>query len=69
MIFGFEASATMTSYESKVRVFFRLRNINIVGFYYLFNCYMFRSYDQLQAEIYLLELTLLTTDNLKIRSQ
>jgi hypothetical protein len=35
-------------------------------FYYLFllNCYMFRSYDHLQAEIYLLELTLLITDTL-----
>jgi hypothetical protein len=45
-----------------VRVFFfRLRNVAIVG-YYLFDCYMFRSYDHLQAEIYLLEITLLTTD-------
>jgi hypothetical protein len=35
-------------------------------FYYLFllNCYMFRSYDHLQAEIHLLEITLLTTDPL-----
>jgi hypothetical protein len=41
---------------------FRLRNVTVVGFYYLFNCYMFRSYDHLQAEIYLLELTLLTTN-------
>jgi hypothetical protein len=46
----------------KVRGFFRLRNANILGFYYLFNCYMFRSYDHLHADIYLLELTLLTTD-------
>jgi hypothetical protein len=35
-------------------VLFRLRNATIVGFYYLFlrNCYMFRSYDHLQVEIY-----------------
>jgi hypothetical protein len=39
----------------------RLHNVTIVGFYYLFNCYMFRSYDHLQADIYLLELTLLAT--------
>jgi hypothetical protein len=50
--------------EIKVTGFFRLRNITIVGFYYLFNCYTFRSYDHLQAEIYLLELILLTTDQL-----
>jgi hypothetical protein len=39
--------------------FFRLRNVTIVGFYYLFllNCYMFRSYDHPNVEIhvYLLE--------------
>jgi hypothetical protein len=35
-------------------------------FYYLFDCYMFRSYDHLQAEVYLLELTLLTTDALLV---
>jgi hypothetical protein len=46
----------------QVRGFFRLRNVIIVGFYYLFNNHMFRSYDLLQAEIYLLELTLLKTD-------
>jgi hypothetical protein len=44
--------------------FFRLRNVTIVGFYYLFNWYMLRSYDHLQAEIYMLEITLLTTDPL-----
>jgi hypothetical protein len=47
--------------EIKVRGLFRLCNVTVVGFYYLFNCYMFRSYDHLQAEIYLLEITLLTT--------
>jgi hypothetical protein len=31
---------------------FHLRNVNIVGFYYLFNCYMFRSYDHLHADIF-----------------
>jgi predicted amino acid racemase len=39
----------------KVRGVFRLRNVNIVGFYYLFNCfncYMFRSYDNLQVDIF-----------------
>jgi hypothetical protein len=44
--------------DVKVRGFFRLRNVNMVGFYYLLNCYMFRSYDHIQAEMYLLELTL-----------
>jgi hypothetical protein len=29
---------------------FRLRNVNTVGFYYLFNCYMFRSHDHLQVD-------------------
>jgi hypothetical protein len=44
-----------------VRGFFHLCNVNIVGFfYYLFNCYMFQSYDHLQADIYFIELTLLT---------
>jgi hypothetical protein len=38
--------------EIKVRGFCRLHNVNIVGFYYLFNCYMFRSYNNLQVEIY-----------------
>jgi hypothetical protein len=36
-------------------VLFRLRNVTVVGyFYYLIlpNCYMFRRYDHLQAEIY-----------------
>jgi hypothetical protein len=42
--------------------FFRLSNVNIEGFCFLFNCYMFRSYDHLQADIYLLQLILLTTD-------
>jgi hypothetical protein len=37
---------------------FRLRNVTIVGFYYLLNWYLFRSYDNLQAEIYLLQLTI-----------
>jgi hypothetical protein len=46
--------------EIKVRGFFRLRNITIVCFYYLLNYYMFLSYDHLQAETYLLEITLLT---------
>jgi hypothetical protein len=36
----------------KVRGVFRLRNVNIVGFYYLFNCYMFRSYAHLQVDIF-----------------
>jgi hypothetical protein len=35
--------------------------------YYSLNCYMFRSYDNLHAEIYLLEITLLTTDLLFLR--
>jgi hypothetical protein len=49
----------------KVRGVFRLRNVTITGFYYLLlNCYTFRSYDHLQAEIYFLEITLLTTDPL-----
>jgi hypothetical protein len=43
-----------------MRGFFHLRNVTVVGFYYLFNCYMFRFYDHLQAEIYLLKSTLLT---------
>jgi hypothetical protein len=46
---------------------FRLRNVTIVVFvtiYYYLNCYMFWSYDYLQAEIYLLEFTPLTTDPL-----
>jgi hypothetical protein len=38
------------TWKIKVREFFRLRNVTVVGFYYLFNCYMFRSYDHLQAE-------------------
>jgi hypothetical protein len=37
----------------RVRVFSRLRNITIVDYYYLFNCYMFRSYDHLQVDIYI----------------
>jgi hypothetical protein len=48
--------------EIKVSFFFRLRNVNILRSYYLFNCYIFRLYDYLHAEIYLLELVLLTTD-------
>jgi hypothetical protein len=32
--------------------------------YYYLNCYMFRSYDHLPAEIYLLGFTRLTTDPL-----
>jgi hypothetical protein len=48
--------------DFNVRGFFRLRNVNILDFYYLCNSYMFWSYDHLQADIYLLELTLLTTD-------
>jgi hypothetical protein len=35
--------------------FSRLDNVTVVGFYYLFNCYMFRSNDRLQAEVYLLD--------------
>jgi hypothetical protein len=36
-----------------VRGVFHLRNVNIVGFfYYLFKCYMFRSYNHLQADIF-----------------
>jgi hypothetical protein len=50
--------------QIKVRGVFRLRNVNIAGFSHLFNCYMFRSYDHLQADIFFLELTLLTTDPL-----
>jgi hypothetical protein len=48
----------------KVRGFFRLRKVNIVDFtiYLIATC--FGSYDHLQAEIYLLESTLLTTDPL-----
>jgi hypothetical protein len=41
--------------QFKVKGAFRLRNFNIVGFYYLFNCfncYMFRSYDHLQVHIF-----------------
>jgi hypothetical protein len=36
--------------EIKVRGSFRLRNVTVVGFYYLYSliCYMFRSYDHLQ---------------------
>jgi hypothetical protein len=45
-----------------VRGVFRHCNITIVGFYYLSSCCMFRPYDHLQVEIYLLELTLLITD-------
>jgi hypothetical protein len=44
------------------------RNFRRFFFYYLYylNCYMFRSYDHLQAEIYLLGFTGLTTDPLFI---
>jgi hypothetical protein len=37
---------------------FRLRNVTSVGFFtiYYLNCYMFRSYEHLQVEIYLLGL-------------
>jgi predicted amino acid racemase len=31
---------------------FRLRNINIVGLFNCFNCYMFRSYDNLHADVF-----------------
>jgi hypothetical protein len=48
--------------EMKVSGVFRLHNVTVVGFYYLFNCYIFRSYGHLEAEIYLLDLTLLITD-------
>jgi hypothetical protein len=34
----------------KVMGVFRLHNFNIVDFYYLFYCYMFRSYDHLQVD-------------------
>jgi hypothetical protein len=37
-------------------------HIYIYIYIYTYIGYMFRSYDHLQAEIYLLELTLLTTD-------
>jgi hypothetical protein len=46
---------------------FRLRNVTIVGhftIYYYLNCYIFRSYDHLQVEIYLLGFTRLTMDSL-----
>jgi hypothetical protein len=42
-------------YEIKVRGVFHLRNVNIVGFCYLFNCFncsMFQSYDHLQVDIF-----------------
>jgi hypothetical protein len=39
-------------YHIKAKGVFRLHNVNIVGFYYFFNCYMFRSYDHLQVDIY-----------------
>jgi hypothetical protein len=48
----------------KVRGIFSLRKVTNVGFYYLFNCYMFRSYDHLEVEIYSLEITLLASDPL-----
>jgi hypothetical protein len=42
---------------------FRLRNLNIVGFpTFILLCYMFRSYDHLQAHIFSIGFTLLTTD-------
>jgi hypothetical protein len=51
-----------------VRGLFHLRKVNIVGFFnHLFNCYMFRSYNHLQADIFFLELTLLTMDQLFFR--
>jgi hypothetical protein len=47
----------------KVRRFFHLRNVNVVGFtIYLIT--VFPSYDHLQPEIYLIEFTLLTMDPL-----
>jgi hypothetical protein len=49
----------------------RQRNVTIVVFvtmYYYLTCYMFRSYDHLQAEIYLLGLTRLTTDSNRLRA-
>jgi hypothetical protein len=38
--------------------------VTIVGFYYLFNCYMFRSYDHLQEENILLAMITQLTDPL-----
>jgi hypothetical protein len=57
----FKLLANLTGDQGEV--FFRLRNANIVGFFYLFNCYMFRKYDHLQADIFQ-NFTLLTTDPL-----
>jgi hypothetical protein len=49
-------------YEMEVRGF-RLRNVITVGFtiYCSLHCYIFRSYDHLQGEICLSEITLVTT--------
>jgi hypothetical protein len=46
--------------QTKVKGFFSStqRYYNRFYYYYSRNCYMFRSYDHLQAEIYLLEFTL-----------
>jgi hypothetical protein len=48
---------------------FHLRNVITVGFtvYYSLHCYVFWSYAHLQAEIYLSEITLMTTDQLLLR--
>jgi hypothetical protein len=39
-LYGLSSAVGDKHYQIKVRDFFRLRNVNIVGFYYLFNCYI-----------------------------
>jgi hypothetical protein len=65
-IINFRVPYCVGKFLSKVRGFFCLRNATIAGFtiYYLLNCYMFRSCNHLQTEIYLLEIILLTMDPL-----
>jgi hypothetical protein len=52
-----------------VRGFFHPPNVTIVGIHYLYllNCYMFRSYDHLHVEIYLVEITLLANGSIFFR--
>jgi hypothetical protein len=44
-------------------LYFHVCNVNIVGVYYLFNCYMFRPYDHLQANILVYLHRTYSTDN------
>jgi hypothetical protein len=47
-----EPSVPLASLILKMRGVLRLRNANIIDPLLLFNCYMFRSYDHLQVDIF-----------------